>query len=67
MAAHRFRQLVEEMRERYSVVFLVGPPVTRPDQSPSIVIRPSSSSPNSTKNEMAASSDSTTMPTLSIR
>jgi capsular polysaccharide biosynthesis protein len=28
MAAHRFRQLVEEMRERYSLVFLVGPPVT---------------------------------------
>ena len=28
MAAHRFRQLVEEMRERYSLVFLVSPPVT---------------------------------------
>ncbi|MBO0700183.1 MAG: hypothetical protein J2P46_17420, partial [Zavarzinella sp.] len=34
MAAHRFRQLVEEMRERYSVVFLVGPPVTVPDGDP---------------------------------
>jgi len=27
LAAHRFRQLVEEMRERYSLVFFVGPPV----------------------------------------
>src|ERR1051325_9398969 len=42
-------------------------PVTRPDQSPSIMARPSSSRPSSTKNEIAASSDSTTMPTLSIR
>src|ERR1051326_2192980 len=42
-------------------------PVTRPDQSPSMVARPSSSSPSSAKNEMALSSDSTTMPTLSIR
>jgi uncharacterized protein involved in exopolysaccharide biosynthesis len=28
MAVHRFRQLIEEMRERYSLVFLVGPPVS---------------------------------------
>jgi uncharacterized protein involved in exopolysaccharide biosynthesis len=28
MAAHRFRQLVEEMRERYSMVLLVTPPVS---------------------------------------
>lgn len=28
MAAHRFRQLVEEMQERYSLVFVVTPPVT---------------------------------------
>src|SRR3954454_9316845 len=41
-------------------------PVTRPDQSPSIIVRPSSSRPSSEKNETAASSDSTTMPTLSI-
>lgn len=27
MAAHRFRQLAEEMLERYSLVFFVGPPV----------------------------------------
>jgi hypothetical protein len=42
-------------------------PVTRPDQSPSIMARPSSSRPSSAKKEIAASSDSTTMPTLSIR
>src|SRR5580765_1627333 len=42
-------------------------PVTRPAHSPSIVARPSSSRPSSAKNEMAASRDSTTMPTLSIR
>src|SRR5207248_1907201 len=42
-------------------------PVTRPDQSPSIMARPSSSRPSSAKNEIAPSSDSTTMPTLSIR
>src|SRR5215211_7532834 len=40
-------------------------PVTRPDQSPSIVARHLSSRPSSAKNEIAASSDSTTMPTLS--
>jgi Mrp family chromosome partitioning ATPase len=34
MAAHRFRQLVEQMRERYSVVFLVGPPVTLDGSDP---------------------------------
>lgn len=28
LEVHRFRQLLEQMRERYSVVFLVGPPVT---------------------------------------
>lgn len=28
LEAHRFRQLLEQMRERYSVVFLVGPAVT---------------------------------------
>jgi uncharacterized protein involved in exopolysaccharide biosynthesis len=28
MAAHRFRQLVEEMREKYSLVFFVAPPVS---------------------------------------
>src|SRR3954465_13469953 len=42
-------------------------PVTRPDQSPSIMPRPSSSRPSAAKNAIAASSDSTTMPTLSIR
>ena len=42
-------------------------PVTRPDQSPSIMARPSSSRPSAAKKEIAASSDSTTMPTLSIR
>ena len=36
-------------------------------QSPSIIARPSSSRPSSAKKEIAASSDSTTMPTLSIR
>lgn len=34
MAAHRFRQLVEEMRDRYSVVFLVAPPVSLDDADP---------------------------------
>jgi uncharacterized protein involved in exopolysaccharide biosynthesis len=34
MAVHRFRQLVEEMRERYSVVFLVGPPVSLDESDP---------------------------------
>ncbi len=28
MAAHRFRRLVEEMQERYSLVLMVSPPVT---------------------------------------
>ena len=28
LEVHRFRQLLEQMREQYSVVFLVGPPVT---------------------------------------
>jgi Mrp family chromosome partitioning ATPase len=28
LEVHRFRQLLEQMREKYSVVFLVGPPVT---------------------------------------
>lgn len=31
---HRFRHLVGEMRERYSVVFLVGPPVKLADTDP---------------------------------
>src|SRR4029077_11880399 len=44
-----------------------GSPVTRPAPSPSIVARPSSARPGSAKNETAASRDSTTMPTLSIR
>jgi Mrp family chromosome partitioning ATPase len=34
MTAHRFRQLVEEMRDRYSVVFLVAPPVSLDDADP---------------------------------
>ena len=42
-------------------------PVTRPGHFPSIVIRPSSLRPISVKKETAASRDSTTMPTLSIR
>src|SRR5215218_9683996 len=42
-------------------------PVTRSAQSPSIVARPSSSRPSSAKKEIAASRDSTTMPTFSIR
>src|SRR6185503_19401225 len=42
-------------------------PVTRPDHSPSIGIRPSRTRPSSIKNSMAASRSSTTMPTLSIR
>src|SRR5688572_11412219 len=45
----------------------VPSPVTRPAHSPSMVARPSSLRPSSEKNEMAASRDSTTMPTLSIR
>ncbi|HEX3146575.1 MAG TPA: hypothetical protein VHR66_00640 [Gemmataceae bacterium] len=32
--AKRFQNLVEEMRERYSVVFLVGPPVTLEEDHP---------------------------------
>src|SRR6266516_2349504 len=46
---------------------LVAHPVTRPDQSPSIMARPSSSRPSSRKNAIAAGRSSTTMPTLSIR
>src|SRR3954465_13511570 len=42
-------------------------PVTRPAHSPSTVARPPSFRPSSEKNEIAASSDSTTIPTLSIR
>ena len=42
-------------------------PVTRPDQSPSIIIRPSSTRPRSPKNEIAVSRDCTTIPTLSMR
>jgi uncharacterized protein involved in exopolysaccharide biosynthesis len=34
VAAHRFRQLIEAMRERYSVVFLVAPPVSLADGDP---------------------------------
>jgi len=34
MEAHRFRQLIEQMRERYSVVFLVGPPVNLEEDHP---------------------------------
>jgi uncharacterized protein involved in exopolysaccharide biosynthesis len=34
MEAKRFQNLVEEMRERYSVVFLVGPPVTLEEDHP---------------------------------
>ena len=32
--AHRFRQLLEQMRDRYSVVFLVGPPVNLEEDHP---------------------------------
>src|SRR5690606_27764412 len=42
-------------------------PVTRPAHSPTTMARPSSLRPSSEKNEIAASRDSTTMPTLSIR
>src|SRR5947209_20114138 len=42
-------------------------PVTRPAHTPSTMARPSSSRPSSAKKEIAASRDSTTMPTLSIR
>jgi capsular polysaccharide biosynthesis protein len=34
MEAHRFRQLIEQMRERYSVVFLVGPPLNLEEDHP---------------------------------
>ena len=34
MTAHRFRELVEAMRDRYSVVFLVAPPVSLDDADP---------------------------------
>ena len=34
VSAHRFRQLVEQMRERYSVVFLVAPPVSLQEGDP---------------------------------
>ena len=34
LEAKRFQELVEQMRERYSVVFLVGPPVTLGDDHP---------------------------------
>jgi hypothetical protein len=34
MEAHRFKQLVDQMRERYSVVFLVGPPVNLEEDHP---------------------------------
>src|SRR5439155_25810362 len=42
-------------------------PVTRPAHTPSTMARPSSSRPSSAKKEIAASRDSTTMPTVSIR
>src|SRR5687768_12496885 len=42
-------------------------PVTRPAQSPSIRMRPSSSRPRATKNAIAASRSATTMPMLSSR
>src|SRR3984885_2812705 len=42
-------------------------PVTRPAHSPSIVARPSSSSPSSRKKSIVPSRSSTTIPTLSIR
>ncbi len=34
LSAHRFRQLIEEMKERYSVVFLVAPPVSLEETDP---------------------------------
>lgn len=34
LEAHRFRQLIEQMRDRYSVVFLVGPPVNLDEDHP---------------------------------
>jgi uncharacterized protein involved in exopolysaccharide biosynthesis len=34
MEANRFKQLVDQMRERYSVVFLVGPPVNFEEDHP---------------------------------
>jgi hypothetical protein len=34
LEARRFQELVEQMRERYSVVFLVGPPVTLDEDHP---------------------------------
>lgn len=34
MTAHRFKQLVEEMRDRYSMVFLVAPPVSLDEADP---------------------------------
>ena len=34
LEAHRFRQLIEQMRDRYSVVFLVGPPVNLEEDHP---------------------------------
>src|SRR5690606_34037142 len=42
-------------------------PVTRPAQSPSMSMRPSSARPSSAKNATAASRSSTTMPALPIR
>ena len=34
LAAHRFRQMVEQMQERYSLVLMVSPPVTLQDNDP---------------------------------
>jgi hypothetical protein len=38
LSAHRFRQLVEQMRERYSVVFLVAPPVSLEESDPMLAM-----------------------------
>jgi uncharacterized protein involved in exopolysaccharide biosynthesis len=37
-SAHRFRQLVEQMKERYSVVFLVAPPVSLEEGDPMLAM-----------------------------
>jgi hypothetical protein len=37
-SAHRFRQLVEQMKDRYSVVFLVAPPVSLKEGDPMLAM-----------------------------
>ena len=57
MSAHRFRQLVEEMRERYSLVLMVAPPMALDGNDPLlatlaeglVIVTESSAPPNQIK------------------